>query len=201
MLRKFVLDNFPADTASENMEAGGSTYIRAKEADYPFEISFDDGDWIPFDIGMDVRAEYGSPVKFDRFKIRHFGPSAGRFDFVVGKQVIVGDGRLTISESRNGAAASYTPPNVAEVTHTAGTLDTWIELLPYEAGREEVWIWTNAVTSAFYSLTGDTASESPSRNLVPVSGEGRWTKIRTKAPVHIMHKEAAKTVTALSFSY
>lgn len=205
MFKKANITVGPAGSLNElGMVDMPGNYLRCKEADWPFEISFDDGDWLPFDVGMEAKADAGSDARFQRFKIRHPGPSAGEFVFLVGNRVSIGDGRLTISEARNGSAASYVAPILAETVSTVGVagavVDSWIQLLPYDANREEAWISTDAETAAYWGLSA-AATESASRNLKPTAAEGRWLKLRTKAAIFIRHKEAGKSVTALTFSY
>lgn len=201
---KPVFLTVPAGVAgSPNTESPG-TLFRAKEADYPFFVSFDDGDWIPWDVGMEVAAIEGAPLRFQRFKIKHFGPTDAEFTFLIGDKVRVTDNRLTISESRNGSASSFIPPNLAEYVSTVGAggvvVGAWYELVPYEAGRQEVWLNTDAAAAAYWGLSNaDTLSSA--RNLVTTGGVTGWVKIPTKAAIFIRHTEAAKTITALSFSF
>ena len=203
MLKKAVLSISPGETNATTVESPG-TYLLTKEADFPFEIAFDDLDWIPFDVGMEISAPSGGKTRFERFKIRHAGPSAGEFVFIIGDGVTVRDGRLTISESRNGSAASFVPPLCLETVSTVGVsgvvVDTWYNIAPYDAGREEIWLYTDAAALAYWGLTG-TDAEKPHRNIKPAAGEGRWVKLRTKASIWIKHKEAGKSVTALTFAY
>jgi hypothetical protein len=173
----------------------------SKEADYPFQVAFDDGEWNDFDLAM--KAECAAGLSFKRVKIRNLGPGTSELVFLVGNMRIT-DGRLAVSENRNGAAASFTPPALNEVVSTEGAggvvIDTWVQLVPYDANREEIWITTDAVTAAYYGLSA-IATLSPARNLVPVAGEGRWTKLKTKAAIYVRHTEATKSITALVFSY
>jgi hypothetical protein len=200
-LKKSIFTVPTGESSAFQVEAPG-TYLRVKEADYPFEISFDDGDWLPFDVGM--TANTTTAARFQRFKVRHNAPTDSEFVFLIGDGVTVDDGRLTISESRNGSAASMIPPNLNETVSTVGVsgvvVDTWIELAPYDAGRAEIWLYTDAASLAFWGLSG-TATESAARNIKAATGEGRWVKLRTKAAIWIKHKEAGKSVTALTFAY
>ncbi len=210
-LRKLQVTLGAANTFSANgtpldldiFESPG-TKLTNKEADYPFEIALDGGDWIPFDLAMSLEADPGT-AGWKTIRVRNLGPGVSKLVFLVGDMRVT-DGRLNISESRNGAAASYTPPNVIETISAAATLpgltvdDTWVKLLPYDANREEVWLTTNATTAAYYAFA-DTATRTAARNLVPITGEGRWTKLRTKAEIWVSHAQTGKTITALAFGY
>ena len=210
-LRKLQITLGAANTFSANgtpldleiFESPG-TKLTNKEADYPFEIALDGGDWIPFDLAMSLEADPGT-AGWKTIRVRNLGPGVSKLVFLVGDMRVT-DGRLNISESRNGAAASYTPPNVIEAIAAAETLSgggvnlAFTKLLPYDANREEVWLTTNATTAAYYGFA-DTATRTPARNLVPLTGEGRWTKLRTKSELWVAHTESGKTVTALAFCY
>jgi hypothetical protein len=204
MLKKAVFSISPGDANALAVEAPGN-YLLTKEADFPFEIAFDDGDWVPFDVGMEVSSPTGpTQRRWERFKVRHAGPSAAEFVFIIGDGVNVRDGRLTISESRNGSAASFVPPLCLETVSTVGVsgvvVDTWINIAPYDAGREEIWLYTDAAALAYWGLASG-ATESPARNIKAATVDGRWVKLRTKASIWIKHKEAGKSVTALTFAY
>lgn len=203
MFSQFSFEIAPGLEGIQPVEAPGN-YFRCVEADYPFEISFDNSPWAKMDVGMDIRDTSGKPIRFQRFAIRHFGAGIGNFIFNVAENMTMNDGRLTISESRNGSAASYTPPNIAEVVSTEGVggavTGVWIELLPYEAGREEVWLTTDAAAAAHWNFE-DAGGLTAARNLFPTAGEGRWLKLRTKSAIYCRHSEAGKSVTALSFTY
>jgi hypothetical protein len=177
------------------------TRIVAKEADYPFQIRFDDGGWNDFDLAMSADCDPGDT--FTNVYIRNLGPGTSELVFLVGN-MRVGDGRLAISENRNGAAASYTPPALNEVVSTVGVdgvvTGAWVKLLPYDANREKVWLWTDATTAAYWGHSA-TSTQNPARNLVRVAGEPRWLEITTKAEIWVYHTEAAKSVTAQVFSY
>lgn len=173
----------------------------SKEADYPFQVSFDDGEWNDFDLAMKANCPPG--LSFKRVKVRNLGPAPSELAFLVGNMNIT-DGRLAVSENRNGSAASFTPPALTELEVTEGlfdvVVDEWVELVPYDANREEIWLSTDSATAAYWGLSA-TDDISPARNLVPVGGEGRWTKLKTKAAIYVRHTEAAKTITALVFSF
>lgn len=174
----------------------------AKEADYPFQIKFDDdGAWNDFDLAM--FAECAPGESFRKIFVRNLGPGTSELVFLVGN-MRVGDGRLAISENRNGAAASYTPPALNETVSTVGVdsvaTGVWIKLLPYDANREKVWLWTDATTAAYWGHSA-TSTLNPARNLVRAAGEPRWLEIPSKAEIWVYHTEAAKSVVAQVFSY
>jgi len=191
------------DAGCANVESPG-TVFRAKEADYPFFVSFDDGPWVPWDVGMDVTANKGSKNRFQRFRIKHYGPTAGDFVFLIGDDVTITDNRLTVSEGRSGSPASFIPPNLIPTVSKVGVagvlVDTWYELLPFDAGRAEAWLCTDAAAAAYWNIaatgTGDAAF-----NLVKAAGEDRWTRLPSKAAIWVRHTEAAKSITALSFGF
>jgi len=174
-----------------------------KEADYPFEIAFDDDEWLPWDLAMNGEVEPGD-VGFKKIRVRNLGPGQSSLVFLVGSMRVT-DGRLAISENRNGAAASYTPPNAIETVTTEGVggfaVGSWKMLLPYDANRELVKLTTDAVTASYYGFVGGAEILNPARNLVARTGEGRWTELRTKAAIWVRHTEAGKTITAHTFGY
>ncbi len=111
MFKKANITVGPAGSLNElGMVDMPGNYLRCKEADWPFEISFDDGDWLPFDVGMEVKVDAGSLSRFQRFKIRHNAPTPVDFAFLVGDGVSLGDNRFTGSRARNAGSVPVNGP-------------------------------------------------------------------------------------------
>lgn len=174
--------------------------LRFKEADFGFELSLDNGPFVPFDVGMDIVCFPGD--SFKTIGIKNTGPTKANYIVLYGK-VKVGDSRLNIVESRNGSAASNTAVATAEFISNADdqALNTWVPIAPYDANRTEIWLWTDAAVSAFWDFEGGVKVPVAARDLFLTPGPKQWLKLETKSAIYVRHTEAGKKVIAQVFTF
>ena len=100
---------------------------------------------------------------------------------------------------------SDTPFIVGEAVKTAPAdvaVDTWIELLPAEEFRAEVWLKTDAAAGEAFWATSDPAAPAEffSRDIQATADTGGFLRLKTTAAIWVRLK-SAKSVRAITFKY
>lgn len=174
-------------------------FLQVKEADFSFELGLDDGQLMPWDVGMGLQCD---PLdSFQIIRIRNTGPTTSNFQIIYGRGTVIDD-RLNIVESRNGSAASNTPPGLTEYISAADVvgLDTWALLVPYDENRVSVDLMTDAASIAYFGLTGSDILAA-SRNLAVTPGPLKIRTLYTKAAIYVRHHESGKKIYALTTNF
>lgn len=187
-----------AANADESFDVFGSAFY-VKEAEYPVEVAFDEGDFLPWDlaIGIDF-ARQG--FAFKRVRIRNLSAAANRVEAYAGFFTI-DDKRLNIVESRNGSPASQIPTGYTETEHTFAS-GAAVELLALDYSRVEVWLAADTFGTSWFGPT-EVIMNGPSGTAdfrrVGLSFDG-FTKLRTKSAIWVRGNIGA-TVRAKVFTF
>ncbi|HTJ77676.1 MAG TPA: hypothetical protein VL357_01650 [Rariglobus sp.] len=97
-----------------------------------------------------------------------------------------------------------TPSVIGDAVSTengaAVVVDVWYKLLDADTNRAEVWLSTDAAALAYWGKDGGGA-EKPDHNIFATKDVGGFVKINTSAAIWIRHKEAGKSIRAITFGY
>lgn len=184
--------------AEQSIDVYGSAFY-IKEAEYPVEIAFDDGDFMAWDLAIGVDfAKQG--YAFKKVRVRNLAAASNRVEIYAGFFTL-DDRRLNVVESRNGSAASKVPVGMTEVSHTFAS-PVAVQLLPLDYNRAEVWLAADTFGTAWFGTdeaTMNGATGTADFRRVGLSFDG-FTKLATKAPIWVRGNVGA-TVRAFVFSF
>ncbi len=151
---------------------------------------------------------FPSDFRIEKVRVHNESPLGQALDirFQVGSGTPIDNLFSVTAEDVTPTLRSDTPAIVGEATSTVGVagavVDTWIKLLDADDFRSEVWLHTDAAAAAYWcSANPGAASESPARNIRARADTGGFVRLKHAGEVWVRHKEAGKSVYALSFNF
>lgn len=180
-------------------------FFTVKEADWDFQISFGGGQAGNFSVGLTAQAPDGA--QFTYCEITNTAAEPLNIELWFGL-VRIWDNRLNIVESRNGSAVSQVPVTITNHKAFADPIiGTWALFLPADPNRAEVWLWTDAVTTAYWCADATAENVAPEyglvefNNIVSTADFAGFVKLKTKSAIYIRPTEAGTYIRARVFCF
>ena len=186
------------ETPSRAVQQAG--YFRILEADWSnFDYALDNGGWVPCDLARGFQCPPG--LTFRQIRFRNRGTNTLNLVVEVGHGTAI-DGRTNIVETRTGSAASAMPSTITRLVSFADAqpLNTWIKLLPSDANRAKVELWTDAATAAYWAEQDASADvdggQNQFTNIVETADFAGFVTVTTRSEIWVNHANSGTAIRA-----